>query len=125
MKELKNFTLNYFIYLKTFSNTLTLIFLLLYFTIINNVKICQINIRGILSQNTQNEKCKVINRLIQKYDFDVILLQEWSLLRIDNINKFNNLYIKDDGSTSFISFVSQQQTTNLATHGYFRLGFFS
>ena len=47
----------------------------------DNIKLLQLNIRGILSKETQQFKCQHLNSLIETKQIDVVLLQEWSAIK--------------------------------------------
>ncbi len=60
--------------------------------------ILQINIAGIISPSnmTQTQKCKYLYDIIKSKNIDIILLQEWSILRFA-ITPNNPIYIGRDG----------------------------
>ena len=46
------------------------------------IKLCQLNIRGILSSDVQHHKCYQLNKLIETKQIDTVLLQEWSATKL-------------------------------------------
>ena len=47
----------------------------------DNIKLLQLNIRGILSLDTQQFKCQQLNSLLESKQIDIVLLQEWSAVK--------------------------------------------
>ena len=47
----------------------------------SNIKLLQLNIRGILSSDTQQFKCQQLNTVLESKQVDVVLLQEWSAIK--------------------------------------------
>ena len=45
------------------------------------LRILQLNIRGILSAETQFIKCQKLNHLLETKQIDILLLQEWSAIK--------------------------------------------
>ena len=43
----------------------------------DKIKILQLNIRGILGEESQNKKCYKLNELLETKQIDIVLLQEW------------------------------------------------
>ena len=52
----------------------------------DNTNILQLNIRGILSNETQYLKCHHLNKILESKHIDVVLLQEWSAIKRCEIN---------------------------------------
>ena len=44
---------------------------------LNNINILQLNVRGIISSDTQQIKCKYINQQLISRKIDIMLIQEW------------------------------------------------
>ena len=58
----------------------------------NDIKIVQLNIRGILSSDVQHRKCHKLNKLLEDRQIDVALLQEWSATKRQKITKETNTF---------------------------------
>ena len=57
----------------------------------DEIRILQLNIRGILSQDIQLQKCSQLNSLIETKQIDIVLLQEWSANKRSKVTEKENI----------------------------------
>ena len=63
---------------------------------LKTLNIMQLNAQGMSAKASQGTKIPIINKVIDENQIDIVLLQEWSIRRINNINPSNENYWNED-----------------------------
>ena len=62
----------------------------------NDLNILQINIRGMISKETQDRKCPALNHIMAIKQIDIVLIQEWCATKREEVAKVGTNSVSDD-----------------------------